>query len=106
MGTTQDAELLEGNSELWQSGQDLLQSVQDLQSLELDSSSEQSSEIQYVTLSQDYDLGMFADISGMEIFSIMSIGIVAGFAFTILLGYITKWIVDTWKLFGISERGE
>lgn len=106
MEITQDAELPEGSSELWQSGQDLLQSVQDSQSLELDSSLDQSSEIQYVTLSQDYDMGMYADISGMEIFSIMSIGIVAGFAFTILLGYISKWIADTWKLFGISERGE
>lgn len=101
----QDAELLEGSNETWQNGQDSSQNVQDMQYSELESSLEQSSEIQYVTLSQDYDLGMFADISGTEIFSIMSIGIVVGFAFTILLGYISKWIADTWKLFGTSERG-
>lgn len=104
MDATQDAESLKGSKEEWQNGQDLSQNVADTSYSDSEQSAESSSET-YSTMEQGvYSKGMFTDFSGEGIYGIMGTGVIIGFAVSIFLGFISKWIADTMSLFGKGEE--
>ena len=103
MEIMQDVESSAESSEAWESGQDISQSAQDTSSLELGQSVESSSETFSTTEQDGFSKGMFSDFSGEGIYGIMGTGVVVGFAVSIFLGFITKWIADTMLLFGKGD---
>lgn len=100
----QDVESSAESSEVWESGRDLSQSAQDISSLESGQFVESSLETYSTTEQGGYSKGMFSDFSGEGIYGIMGTGIVVGFAVSIFLGFITKWIADTMLLFGKGDE--
>ena len=103
METMQDVESSAESSEVWESGQDSLQSAQDISSLESGQSVESSLETFSTTEQDGYSKGMFTEFSGEGIYGIMGTGVIVGFAVSIFLGFITKWIADTMLLFGKGD---
>lgn len=104
METIQGVEFSTESSDVWESGQDTLQSARDTSSLESGQSVESSSETYSTTELDGYSKGMFSDFSGEGIYGIMGTGVLVGFAVSMFLGFITKWIADTMMLFGKGDE--